>query len=403
MANLFKDPRPKSFIIALAAYELLSGTLLSINPEIFYTRILQHFDLEVLSILYLTGSTSLLLHLELKKNNSKFALLTLFPPVLPLLYLILKLLPYGNLVPTVTAMVLILGIIISAKISSQNNNQIKPSLLIIISGLLSIILGLVIIVLPSYSHPLLLKISAFFPLISLTLIIFGFLTLKTSNSLIPIITLLPILFLGIYFAIERGFFSAFTFIIIYLTIFLRSVFKIFLPSIEDEEAAAEHQFLHSYNKILNFAALGSLFAFILANHAGIFKDSNKILTSVLILIFALATIIWFNILPHKMLSKKQIFLWLNLYTLFIVVITFNQTNIIFNPLMLFFVIPIFIAGQLFPLKLLIAPLWFALAGITLSLVAALIQNGSFLPILTKAATAYLLIIFLTYFSRKITQ
>lgn len=392
--------RPKSFLIAIASLELLLGTLLTLRPDLAETT---------LAVLFLIGGISSTLVLELKNHARKFVFIPTFFAVLPLLFFSLKTLPGGFYTSIFVSLIISLALILTLNTETEKNANLSKSLFLIIAGLISITIGLTFLLPFQANHPFLADIKPYLVPIAVIFLISGSISLKltefdtTLNSFFSFLLSLPMLILGFYFVSKGTIFSGFTFTIFPLMLLGRFILRFYIKDQEDEHPDSERQLLNSYNRILEYASLGSLLIFIISTYSPLFEHVNKTISALLILSFAAASIIWFHVLPHSLLSKKQLFLWLNLYSAFIIVMgLLSPQN---NPLLLLYAIPVFIFSNLFGKREIIYPTLIGLLGITLSFfLIPFTQNDLNLSsLLTLTSNRFFTILCISYIAHKISR
>lgn len=406
---MIESLRPKSFLIAIASLELLLGTFLSLRPDLAQTRVLTKGDVNILAILFLLGGVGSILTLELRNGLKQLLFIPTILAVSPWLFFVLKALPGGFYPSILVSLLIFLALVLSTKIKTENNTPNSKSLFLIISSLISIIIGLTFLLPFQANHPFLAGLKPYLPPIAIIFLISGSISLKltefdtTQNAFFSFLLSLPMLLLGLYFATKGILLSGFLYIIFPLMILGRFILKFYVRDQEDEHPDREHQLLNSYNRILEYASLGSLLIFIVATHSPLFEHVNKTIPTLFILSFAATSIIWFHVLPHRLLSKKQLFLWLNLYSAFIVAVSLLSPQN--NPFILLYAIPIFIFSNLFGKREITYPTLIGLLGITLSFFLILFtQNGINLSsLLTLTSNRYFAILTISYIAHKISS
>lgn len=395
--------RPKSFLIAVAGLELLVGTFLSLKPELTQKVALSGEDINILAVLFLVGGINTILILELRNSLKRLVFIPVFFAILPWLFFISKSFPGGFYTAILSSAIFPVAIILSANTPSKDPVTVSKSLFMLVTSLISIVIGLTLLSPSQANHPFLVSIKPYILPIAIIFIISGSLTLKLSEkdisirSFLAAVLSLPMFLLGIYLVAQKTVVSGFTFTILPIMVFDRFLLRFHIKNQEEERPDRERQLLNSYNRVLEYASLGSLLIFIISE-----KGSKDLTSSILILSFAAASVVWFHVLPHNLLSKKQLFLWLNLYSIFIVLISLTSPQN--NYFLILYTIPIFIFSDLFGKKDITYPTLIGLLGVTLSFFLSLIKpDGSDITdLLALTSNRYLTILCISYIARKIS-
>lgn len=401
--------RPKSFLITVASIDLISGTLSSLYPDLFSLK--GQIPLEgvrIASIFFFLGALMTIYSLGLRKNQSKATGLALSLTVVPYLYSTYLALGRGSYQTATIFLVMTAGIILAVLSNNKDVNGESKSLLNLMSGILSLCIGITFFLPPLTSNLIYDPIRNNLMIFSIIFLLAGLLAIKLSKetsaiqSSLSIILSTPLAFLGIFFILNNAARVGIVITSFFIMLIVRLVIKSLIGNPEEEEMSIEKEILNSYNKVLETAAIGSLVLISLSTFTSLCTEEAHTIVTTLVFLFALATIIWFHIIPHKFLSKKQLQTWINLYALFIVIIITIQSTTAFNPFLILFAIPIYFSYQLFPEHSTIYPTWIALISITFSFFQGIASEQT-IPIseLTSIASVrYAFVLVINYIASK---